>query len=78
MEYYPRTGGGNGNILKGEVYYSNDKQEWTEAGAFVWEKNDMVKIFKFDSTLSVQYVKISVSKGVGDFGSGRQLYFFTE
>jgi len=76
LEYLPRSGGGNGNLLKGKVYYSNDKQEWTEAGAFVWEKNDEVKVFNFDTHPSVRYLKISVSESVGNFGSGRQLYVF--
>ncbi|MBT3242578.1 MAG: DUF5110 domain-containing protein [Bacteroidetes bacterium] len=76
LEYLPRSGGGNGTLLKGKVYYSNDKQEWTEAGAFIWEKNDKVKIFNFDTHPTVRYLKISVSESVGNFGSGRQLYIF--
>ena len=27
---------GNGTLLKGTVYYSMDKEHWTEAGAFDW------------------------------------------
>ncbi len=76
LEYLPRSGGGNGTLLKGKVYYSIDKQEWTEAGPFLWEKNDEVKVFNFDTHPSVRYLKISISESVGDFGSGRQLYIF--
>ena len=76
LEYIPRTSGGNGNLLKGSVYYSNDKQEWTEAGSFNWENNDRVKTFDFDTHPTVRYVKIAVSTAVGNFGSGSELYVF--
>jgi hypothetical protein len=41
FEYLPRTDGGNGTILKGTVYYSMDKENWTEAGAIDWKRNGM-------------------------------------
>lgn len=76
LEYLPRTGGGNGNILKGRIYYSHDRNEWTEAGTFTWEKNDKVKTFEFSTQPTVRYVKLAVDSAVGNFGSGSELYIF--
>ncbi len=76
FHYLPRTGRGNGNLLKGTVYYSNDKENWNEAGNFEWKNNDDVKIFDFTSKPTVRYIKLSVTDGVGGFGSGRELYVF--
>lgn len=76
MEYLPRLSGGNGNILKAEVFYSNDQQNWTEAGSITWENNSSIKTFKFDSSPEARFVKISVREGVGKFGSGRELYIY--
>lgn len=76
FHYLPRTGRGNGIFLKGTVYYSNNKENWTEAGAFEWGNNGDVKIFSFGNHPTARYVKIAVADGVGGFGSGRELYVF--
>lgn len=76
LQYMPRTGGGNGNILNGQIYYSHDRNKWTEAGAFNWENNDKVKTFEFDAHPTVRYVKLAVDKAVGNFGSGSELYIY--
>lgn len=76
LEYLPRTSGRNGNLLKGSVYVSTDKKEWTEAGPFNWDNNNKVKIFNFNSHPAVRYVKIAISESGGKFGSGRQIYIF--
>jgi len=76
FHYLPRTDGGNGVILKGSVYYSMDKENWTEAGSFEWERNGEVKVFDFPGQPTARYVKINVTKGVGNYGSGRELYVF--
>lgn len=73
--YLPRTGGGNGILQEGTVYYSIDKKNWTEAGKFEW-KGDDVKTFEFKDKPTMRYIKISVSKAVGNFGSGREIYVF--
>lgn len=77
FHYLPRTGRGNGIILKGKVFYSDDKENWTEAGAFEWANSDEVKIFNFSGRPSARYIKIAIADGVGGFGSGRELYVFT-
>ncbi len=76
FHYLPRSGGGNGILMKGTVYYSNDKENWIEAGPFEWAKNDEGKIFNFANQPTVRYIKINVTEGVGGFGSGRELYVF--
>lgn len=76
FHYLPRTGRGNGIFLKGKVYYSNNKENWTEAGAFEWTNTGDVKIFNFSNHPTARYVKIAVTDGVGGFGSGRELYVF--
>src|SRR6185312_1795409 len=47
LEYMPRENGRNGVWQKGHVYYSTDKQNWTDAGAFDWAKNGDTKTFDF-------------------------------
>ena len=76
FEYLPRTDGGNGIILKGKVYYSNDKDTWTEAGSFEWKRDGEMKRFNFGTHPIARFIKISVSEAVGGFGSGRELYVF--
>ncbi|MDR1368892.1 MAG: DUF5110 domain-containing protein [Dysgonamonadaceae bacterium] len=76
FHYLPRLGGGNGILLKGTVSYSHDKTNWVEAGAFEWAKDDQVKPFKFENHPVTRYIKLSVTDGVGGFGSGRELYVF--
>jgi hypothetical protein len=76
FDYLPRSSGGNGNLLKGKVSYSHDKQDWTEAGAFEWKNNSEVKTFKFSNQPTVRFIKIAVSEAIGNFGTGRELYVF--
>ena len=47
FHYLSRKDGGNGTLLKGTVSYSMDKEHWTEAGAFEWNRKDEVKVFTF-------------------------------
>lgn len=76
LEYLPRADGKNGNLLKGKVYFSNNKQDWTEAGDFSWNNDNTVKVFNFTTHPTAGFIKISISEGVGNFGSGRELYVF--
>lgn len=76
FHYLPRSGRGNGMLLRGSVSYSADKLNWTAAGNFQWQPNDSVKIFGFPNQPSARYIRISVTEGVGGFGSGRELYVF--
>lgn len=76
FHYLPRTDASNGTLLKGIVYYSMDKDNWTEASSFEWKRDGEVKIFNFTTHPTARYVKIAVTEGVGSYGSGRELYVF--
>ncbi|TKC09930.1 DUF5110 domain-containing protein [Pedobacter polaris] len=76
IQYLPRAGGGNGVLLKGTIFYSDNKSTWTEAGKFEWAKNGDVKTFEIKDHPTARYIKIAVSTAVGGFGSGRELYVF--
>ena len=76
FHYLPRENAGNGTILKGTVYYSMDKENWTEAGAFDWKRDNEVKIFTFSQVPTARYIKMNVTEAVGNYGSGREIYVF--
>ncbi|WP_291528535.1 TIM-barrel domain-containing protein [Bacteroides sp. UBA939] len=76
FHYLPRGEAGNGTILKGTVSYSMDKENWTEAGAFEWQRNSETKVFSFPQTPTVRYIKMNVTEAVGNYGSGKELYVF--
>lgn len=76
FNYLPRTGGGNGVLLKGSVYFSNDKEKWTKAGEFNWANDGTTKVFNFIKHPTARYLKLSITDGVRGFGSGRELYVF--
>jgi len=75
LQYLPRNRG-NGILLKGTIAYSRDKLTWTEAGSFEWARNGDVKEFRFPAHPTARYIKLSITSGVGDYGSGRELYVF--
>ncbi|WP_300698900.1 TIM-barrel domain-containing protein [Bacteroides sp.] len=76
FHYLPRGEAGNGTILKGTVSYSMDKENWTEAGAFEWKRDNETKVFSFPQTPTARYIKMSVTEAVGNYGSGTELYVF--
>lgn len=76
FQYLPRSSGGNGIWQKGTVYFSMDKNEWTNAGDFDWKADHITKEFKFINPPKARYLKISIADAVGKFGSGRELYVF--
>ena len=74
--YVPREDAGNGTLLKGTVFYSMDKENWTKAGTFQWDKDNEVKIFGFKDAPTARYIKLNITEGVGGYGSGREIYVF--
>ncbi len=76
FQYLPRPDGGNGTILRGAVEVSLDKQHWTPVDSFVWERNGDVKEFVFKDQPQARYIRLSATEGVGNYGSGRELYVF--
>ena len=75
FQYLPRLDAGNDTLGKGTVYYSMDKSNWHEAGAFDWKGSD-VKTFVFENHPTARYIKLSVTAATGKYGSGRELYVF--
>ncbi len=76
LVYVPRNSGKNGMLQQGQVLYSNDNLNWTEAGSFDWKTDSENKTFVFEKQPVARYVKMVVKKAVGNFGSGRELYVF--
>ncbi len=76
FDYLPRTDGGNGTILKGSVAVSMDKEHWTPVDSFTWQRNGDTKQFVFTERPTARYIRLSVTEGVGNYGSGRELYVF--
>ena len=76
FHYLSRQDGGNGTMLRGFVSYSMDKENWTPVDSFKFERNGDVKIFEFKEKPKARYIKLNVTEGVGNYGSGRELYVF--
>ncbi|MDR3251268.1 MAG: DUF5110 domain-containing protein [Tannerella sp.] len=76
LHYIPRDNAGNGTVLKGSVYYSYDKANWTESGEFEWKRDNAVKIFEFAGKPTARYVKMNITDAVGGYGSAKEIYVF--
>jgi len=76
FHYLPRLDSGNGTLLKGKVYYSEDKTNWTEAGTFDWKRSSDIKVFEFKDKPTMRYIKLELTEAVGGYGSGREIYVF--
>ena len=76
FHYLSRQDGGNGTMLRGFVSYSMDKENWIPVDSFKFERNGDVKIFEFKDKPKARYIKLNVTEGVGNYGSGRELYVF--
>ena len=76
FHYVPRGDKGNGIFQEGEIFFSSDKKNWTKAGDFTWDREPNAKIFEFANHPTARYIKISVKKAVGDYGSGKEIYVF--
>lgn len=76
IQYLPRDDAGNGTLLEGTLAYSLDGRTWSEAQPFRWEADSKTKELVVKGAPSVRYLRMEVTRGRGDFGSGRQLYVF--
>ena len=76
LEYTPRPDAGNGTLMEGTISVSLDKQHWSEPVAIKWAANADVKSIAFAGNPQARYVKLHVSKAVGNFGSGHEMYIF--
>ena len=76
LHYLCREDGGNGTITKATFSYSTNKEQWSEPVAVEWARNGETKTFKFEGNPSARYIKMHVTEGVGNYGSGREMYIF--
>lgn len=76
LHYLGREDGGNGTILEATISYSTNKRTWSEPVAISWDRTPDTKVFTFEGNPVARFIKISVSKAVGNFGSGREMYIF--
>lgn len=75
FDYIARLDGGNGTPQAGSISYSMDKNEWKKAGDFEW-KGGGSHVYEFANKPMARYLKLSVTKAVGNFGSGMEMYVF--
>jgi hypothetical protein len=76
LQYLPREDAGNGTLLEGTVSYSPDGKNWSDVTPFEWAADNTTKEHTFTDNPKVRYIRMDVTRGRGDFGSGRQLYVF--
>ena len=76
LHYLCREDGGNGTITKATFCYSTDKENWSEPIKVNWGRNGETKVLKFEGNPSARYIKMYVTEGVGNYGSGREMYIF--
>ena len=70
------SGFGQRHHPRGQRGLQHGPQHLTEAGTFSWKRDAETKSFAFDGKPSARYIRISVTKAVGDYGSGREIYVF--
>lgn len=76
LEYIPREDAGNGTLLEGTFSVSTDRQTWSQPVSFQWAQTKDHKTFQFAGNPGARYVKMHISKAVGNFASGSQMYIF--
>lgn len=77
LHYLGREDGGNGTLLRGTLSYSMDKQTWSEPVPFTWTRGgDPLRVIEWKEKPMARYLRMTVEEGVGDFGSGREMYVF--
>ena len=76
LEYLPRIDAGNGTILAGSWQISENGKDWSEPVEFTWPRNAEAKVITFSETTPMRYIRLHVTKSLGDFGSAREIYVF--
>lgn len=76
LHYICREDGGNGTITKAAFSYSTNKEKWSDPVDVEWTRNGEMKTFVFAGNPKARYIKMNVTEGVGNFGSGREMYIF--
>ncbi len=78
LHYLLHKSSRNGVIERGSISYSEDKKSWSEPVAFTWAADKKLHVFDFAKKPVARYIKIAVSKAIGCFGSGQEIYVFKE
>jgi hypothetical protein len=73
--YWPRTGGGNGNITAYNLYLSNDGKEFYKVASGEWKPDDSAKPVTFPRTNALG-VKLEAVSGVGGWASASEIQVF--
>ena len=76
LEYLPREDAGNGTLLQGTIAYATNRQSWSNSTAFEWKQDGECKTFTFKKTPQARYLKLHLTKAVGNFASGKEMYVF--
>ncbi|MBR5037007.1 MAG: discoidin domain-containing protein [Prevotella sp.] len=80
ITYIPRDNAGNGNIQEGTLQLSADGKSWSEPQPFRWTRDNRPKTIENLPQSSedggVRYLRLNVTKAVGGFGSGTELFVF--
>ncbi len=76
LHYVGRKDAGNGTIKKATFCYSTNKEQWSEPIEVDWALTPDVKVLKFENNPKARYIKMNVTEGVGNFGSGLEMYIF--
>ncbi len=78
LHYLVHKSSRNGIIEQGTISYSDDKKSWSKPVAFTWAADKKLQIVEFADKPVARYIKLSVSKATGNFGSGQEIYIFKE
>lgn len=74
--YVPREDAGNGTILEIQYTCSENNTDWSPlSDAIEFECNNSSKTIHFEGK-KLRYLQLIVLSSVGDFGSGRHLFFY--
>ena len=80
ITYIPRDNAGNGNIQEGTLQLSADGKSWSEPQPFRWTRDNRPKTIEnlpqSGEDGGVRYLRLNVTKAVGGFGSGTELFVF--
>ncbi len=76
FHYLPRTDAGNGILLKGTVSLQYEQRTVDGSRSIRLGSGDAdVKVFSFTAHPTARYIKLSITAGVGNYGSGRECMY---
>ncbi len=76
LQYVARQDLGNGTILEGTASYSMDGNNWSNPVPFTWNRDNSAKVINFEGNPQARYVKLNITKALGNYCSGREIYVF--